>query len=418
MNIRNTIRALSIVGPAVLISVELFDPASIVTSTAAGAAHGYGVLWAAFYSGILLIVIQGVSARLGVVTGKTLAENIHYTYGKFYSIVLLVVSIFLDFATLTAEVIGLSLAISFIFKIPYPLGVIASILITVLLVYFSPYDKLEKVIMLLVTIIFFAYLYFIFTLNIPLDKLAYNLLIPSLNTNSFYYAEAVIGASIMPTYITLHSGLVYEKGWAHHHDKSIEELVECEDKVESKEKCVTNARVDSIFSLLMGTILNIVIIATAAVLLRGKEVNSFLDIAFPFYSKLGNIGLSIFALAFICAGIAAITTVGLASVYNMFGYLGFKERLNKRRFRLLFILWVIIAGVGSFLPNQIDIMVFTQYLNGALLPFIIIPLILLTRDKNIMGKFKLGNTMTVLALATVLVTTLLFITNLITMIIH
>jgi manganese transport protein len=176
--------------------------------------------------------------------------------------------------------------------------------------------------------------------------------------------------------------------------------------------------VDSIFSILIGTILNIVIIAIAANLLQGKEITSFLAIAYPFYVKLGNIGLSIFALAFICAGIAAITSVGLASVYNMFGYLGFRERLNKRRFRLLFVIGVIIAGVGALLPNQINTIVFTQFLNGALLPFIIIPLILLTTNKNVMGKFKLGKPTTILALITVVITTLLFIANLFTMIIH
>jgi Mn2+/Fe2+ NRAMP family transporter len=144
VDIKKIARTLGIIGPAILISVELFDTSSIVTATASGAAYGYGVLWAAFYSGILLIVIQGVSARLGVVTGKTLAENIHHSYGKTYSLILFAISLFLDFATLTAEVIGLSLAISFIFKIPYPLGVVISILITVILVYFSPYDKLEK----------------------------------------------------------------------------------------------------------------------------------------------------------------------------------------------------------------------------------------------------------------------------------
>jgi Mn2+/Fe2+ NRAMP family transporter len=80
--LKQAVRTLGVLGPAVLISVELFDPASIVTATAAGAAFGFSVLWAAFYSGILLVIVQEISARLGVVTGKTLAENIHHTYGK------------------------------------------------------------------------------------------------------------------------------------------------------------------------------------------------------------------------------------------------------------------------------------------------------------------------------------------------
>ena len=76
LGLKQVIRVLGVMGPAVLVSVELFDPASIVTATASGSALGFGVLWAAFYSGVLLIIVEEVSARLGVVTHKTLADNI------------------------------------------------------------------------------------------------------------------------------------------------------------------------------------------------------------------------------------------------------------------------------------------------------------------------------------------------------
>ncbi|MGD0056478.1 MAG: Nramp family divalent metal transporter [Methanomassiliicoccales archaeon] len=217
MNIRGIVKAFAIMGPAVLVSVELFDPASIVTSTASGAIFGFEILWAALYSGILLIGIQEISARLGVVTGKTLAENIYERYGKHYSYPLFATSLFLDFSTLTAEVMGLSLAISFLFGVAYSVGIAASVTLISILVYFSSYGKLERVLMLLVTTIFLAYLYFLFVLNAPLGTIALDSLVPSFKANSFYYAEAVIGASIMPTYVVLHSGLVHEKGWVHHH---------------------------------------------------------------------------------------------------------------------------------------------------------------------------------------------------------
>ena len=93
MNLKQVLTIISVFGPAVLVSVELFDPASIVAATAAGAAVGFAVLWAAFYSGVLLIGIQEISARLGVVTGKTLAENIHQRFGPRYSLPLFTVSI-------------------------------------------------------------------------------------------------------------------------------------------------------------------------------------------------------------------------------------------------------------------------------------------------------------------------------------
>jgi Mn2+/Fe2+ NRAMP family transporter len=162
----------------------------------------------------------------------------------------------------------------------------------------------------------------------------------------------------------------------------------------------------------MGTILNIVIIASAAVLISGTKVNSFLDIAYPFYNRLGNPGLALFTLAFCLAGVAAIVTVGLGSVYSTFGYLGYEEKLKKRRFKLMFVVWLLIAGVGSFLPNQIEVMVFTQYMNGALLPFVVLPLLVIGRDKSVMGKYRLGKVSTIAASATIFITTLLFVASL------
>ena len=404
MNLKRVLTIISVFGPAVLVSVELFDPASIVAATAAGAAVGFAVLWAAFYSGILLIGIQEISARLGVVTGKTLAENIHQKFGPRYSLPLFTISMFLNLATLTAEIMGLSLALSFLFKIAYPLAVFISILLNIILVYFTAYDKLEKILIILVTAIFLSYVYFLFSLHANFGAIVYNSVIPSLKANSFYYAEAIIGASITPTYVILHSGLVYEKGWAHHHEKGVEDLIK-------EDKSVRDERVDSFASILVGTILTIIITASAALLIRGKSVTSFADIAAPFNMKFGIVGVDVFAVAFAFAGILAVVTVGLGTVYSAFGFLGLESRIKARRFRLVFVLALVISAIFAFIPNQIQVMVFTQYINGLLLPFILIPLVIITRNKDLMGKYKLGKVTLALALATIVITTVLFIAS-------
>jgi manganese transport protein len=408
VNLKQVITIISIFGPAVLVSVELFDPASIVAATAAGAAVGLAVLWAAFYSGILLIGVQEISARLGVVTGKTLAENIHERFGPRYSRPLFIVSMFLNLATLTAEIMGLSLAFSFLFKIAYPIAVFISILLNIILVYFTAYDKLEKILIILVTAIFLSYVYFLFSLHANFGAIIYNSLVPSLKANSFYYAEAIVGASITPTYVILHSGLVYEKGWAHHHEKGVEDLIK-------ENKSVRDERVDSFVSILMGTILTIIIIASAALLIRGKSVTSFADIVAPFSIKFGIVGVDVFGVAFAFAGILAVVTVGLGTVYSAFGFLGLESRIKARRFRLVFVLALVISAIFAFIPNQIQVMVFTQYLNGLLLPFILLPLIIITRNKDLMGKYKLGKVTLTLALATIVITTVLFIASIASM---
>ena len=404
INLKRVLTIISVFGPAVLVSVELFDPASIVAATAAGAAVGFAVLWAAFYSGVLLIGIQEISARLGVVTGKTLAENIHQRFGSRYSFPLFTISMFLNLATLTAEIMGLSLALSFLFKIAYPVAIAISILLNIILVYLTSYDKLEKILIILVTAIFLSYVYFLFSLHANFGTIIYNSLVPSLKANYFYYAEAIVGASITPTYVILHSGLVYEKGWAHHHEKGVEDLIR-------EDKSVRDERVDSFVSILMGTILTIIIMASAALLIGGKSVSSFADIAAPFSIKFGIVGVEVFAVAFAFAGILAVVTVGLGTVYSAFGFLGLESRIKARRFRLVFVLALIISAIFAFIPQQIQVMIFTQYLNGLLLPFILIPLVIITRNKDLMGKYKLGKATLTLAVATIVITTILFIAS-------
>jgi len=409
VDLKRVLMIVSIFGPAVLVSVELFDPASIITATQAGAVCGFDILWAALYSGIMLICIQEVSARLGVVTGKTLAENIHQRLGQRYSMPLFSISLVMNVGTLTAEIMGFSLAMSFLLGIPYPIAIACSILLIILLVFMTSYDILEKFLIILVTAIFLSYIYFLFSLNAPFDTIAYKSLVPSLNGNSIYYAVAIIGASIMPTYVILHSGLVYEKGWAHHHEKGVEDLIKTEDKSIKKE------RIDSVVSIFMGTILSIIIIASAALLIGGASMTSFQDIAAPFDIQFGTAGVTIFAIAFAFAGILAIVTMGLGTVYSAFGFWGMASRINERRFRLAFVLALVISGMLALIPNQIRVIVFTQYLNGLLLPFILVPLVVITRNKELMGKYTLRGVSLILALATIVITTTLFVANIVSM---
>ena len=175
----------------------------------------------------------------------------------------------------------------------------------------------------------------------------------------------------------------------------MEDLIK-EDKKANQER-ERNERVDSFVSILMGTILTIIIIASAALLIGGKSVTSFADIAAPFSIKFGIVGVDVFAVAFAFAGILAVVTVGLGTVYSAFGFLGLESRIKARRFRFVFVLALVISAIFAFIPNQIQVMVFTQYLNGLLLPFILIPLVIITRNKELMGKYKLGKATLTLA---------------------
>jgi len=120
------------------------------------------------------------------------------------------------------------------------------------------------------------------------------------------------------------------------------------------------------------------------------------------------VGTDVFGVAFAFAGILAMVTVGLGTVYSAFGFLGLESRIRARRFRLVFVLSLVISAVFAFIPYQIQIMIFSQYLNGLLLPFTLVPLVIITRNKDLMGKYKLGKATLTLAVATIIITTILF----------
>jgi len=142
---------------------------------------------------------------------------------------------------------------------------------------------------------------------------------------------------------------------------------------------------------------------------------SFADIAAPFSIKFGVVGVEVFAVAFAFAGILAVVTVGLGTVYSAFGFLGLESWIKERRFRFVFVLALVISAIFALLPNPIEIMVFTQYLNGLLLPFILVPLVIITRNKDLMGKYKLGKATLTLALGTIIITTILFLASIASM---
>jgi len=356
-------------GPALLIAIDLFDPASIISLTVAGSIYGYELLWTAFYSVVMLIVVQDMAARLGIVTKKTYPENLYDKYGKRVALGMMLPSTFLDVTTLVAEIIALGLAASIITGLNYLwLGPILAIL-TRGLVWTGKYKWIRSGALIFISIMTAGYVVLAYFAHPSLSAIARNTFIPMVSSfPEFYYAAGIVGAQVATTYIALHSGLVNENGW-------------------SEKKEVDKGRRDTITSLIIGGVISALPILVGAALLSGVSISTFSDISGGLVSAVAPWAGTVFCVAVIASAFAAVTAVDAGSAYAFVGFAGWKDRLNSNRFKLIY---TIFIGVSVFMIelnlNPVQYIILSQVFIAFLLPSVVFPLVWLTNNPAIMGE--------------------------------
>ena len=356
-------------GPAILIAIDLFDPASIISLTVAGSIYGYELLWTAFYSVIMLIVVQDMAARLGIVTKKTYPENLYDTYGKRVALGMMLPSTFLDVTTLVAEIIALGLAASIITGLNYLwLGPVLAIA-TRGLVWTGKYKWIRSGALAFIGIMTAGYLVLTYFARPSFSAIASNTFIPMVRSfPEFYYAAGIVGAQVATTYIALHSGLVNENGW-------------------SERKEVSKGRRDTITSLIIGGVISALPILVGAALLSGVSINTFSDISGGLVSALAPWAGTIFCVALIASAFAAVTAVDAGSAYAFVGFAGWKDRLNSNRFKLIYTIFIGASVLMIELNlNPVQYIILSQVFIALLLPTVVFPLVWLTSNPRIMGE--------------------------------
>jgi len=370
MPIYGSLKYLLPLGPALLIAIDLFDPASIISLTVAGSIYGYALLWTAFYSVVMLIVVQDMAARLGIVTKKTYPENLYETYGKRTALGMMLPSTFLDVTTLVAEIIALGLAASIITGLNYLwLGPILAIL-TRGLVWTGKYRWIRTGVLGFIGIMTAGYVALTYFARPSLSAIARNTFIPMVSSYpEFYYAAGIVGAQVATTYIALHSGLVNENGW-------------------SERKEIGRGRRDTVSSLIIGGVISALPILVGASLLVGVNITTFSDISGGLVRALAPWAGTIFCVAVIASAFAAVTAVDAGSAYAFVGFAGWKDRLNSRRFKLIY---TIFIGVSVFMIelnlNPVQYIILSQVFIALLLPSVVFPLVWLTSNPRIMGDY-------------------------------
>lgn len=390
---------LAFIGPAYLVSVGYMDPGNWATDLAGGAAFGYQLIWILLLSNIMAVLLQSLSARLGIVRRLDLAQVNRETYPPVVNFILYVLAELAIAATDLAEVLGMAIGIKLLTGLPLMYGTCITVLDTFLFLYLQKYGirKMEAFIILLVATIGISFFVQLFIAQPNLSYAIKGFIPSSLSPEALYIAVGIIGATVMPHNLYLHSALVQTR------------------KIDRNSKGIRKSIfynfIDSAVALNAAFFVNasILILAATAFYSTGythvakiEEAHSLL--APLLGSKLAPI---LFAIALIAAGQSSTVTGTLAGQIVMEGYL--KIRLNPWIRRLLTRLVAIVPAVlviGIMGEGRVDaLLVFSQVILSLQLGFAVIPLIHFVSDKVTMGEYAIGWPIKILSwiVATILV---------------
>ncbi len=374
-------RFFAFVGPAYMVSVGYMDPGNWATDLQGGAQFGYSLIWVLLMSNLMALLLQNLSARLGIVRRRDLAQANREVYPKAVNFCLYILAEFAIAACDLAEVIGMAIGIQLLTGLPLIWGVSLTILDTFLLFYLQKLGmrKLEAFIIALIAIIGLSFLAEIFFAKPQWGEVIKGFRPTVLNKQALYIAIGIIGATVMPHNLYLHSALVQTR------------------KVKSDESSIRRAlkfnAIDSAVALNIAFIVNacILILAASTFFKTGHQnVATIQDAHQLLHGLLGTkLAPALFAIALIAAGQSSTVTGTLAGQIVMEGYL--KLRINPLLRRILTrmlaiipaLLTVIIAGE----EKVNDLLVLSQVVLSLQLSFAIIPLIHFVSDKKTMGEF-------------------------------
>jgi len=368
-------------GPAYLVSVGYMDPGNWATDIAGGSKFGYQLLWVLLMSNLMALLLQSLSARLGLVRGLDLAQASRATYPKFVNFFNWLLAEIAIAACDLAEVIGMAIGLQLLFEIPLLVGVSITVADTLLLLILQRYGirKMEAFILVLLATIGFAFIAELIFAKPNGTELVKGI-IPSIpNNEALYIAIGIIGATVMPHNLYLHSSLVQTR------------------KIERTFKGIKEAIkfnfIDTFIALNLALFVNaaILILAAAAFFSTGNNQVSEIQDAHNLLNDILGTKFApiLFAIALIAAGQSSTLTGTLSGQIVMEGYLNLRIQPWLRR-----IITRLIAIIPAFIVIHLfgedatgELLILSQVILSLQLGFAVIPLIHLTSDKKTMGEF-------------------------------
>ena len=393
-------RFLAFVGPGYLVAVGYMDPGNWATSLAGGAQFGYTLLVVALISNIMAIILQSLCARLAVSTGRDLAQACRDAYPRAVSWPLWLLAELAICATDLAEVIGTAIALNLLFGMPMELGVIVTALDVFLILWLQTkgFRWIEAFIITLLGVIAIC-----FGVQIGLADPNWGDVIRGFaptteivtNPQMLYLALGIIGATVMPHNLYLHSGIVQTRAYG--------------DSLPEKREALKWATLDSTVALMFALTVNasILILAAATFNKTGQSDVAELGRAHELLSPLlgASIAPTLFAIALLCCGLNSTVTATMAGQIVMEGFLDIKLPAWLRRLvtRLIAIIPAILVTWIYGSGETAKLLILSQVILGLQLPFAVVPLILFTASRAKMGELVAPRWLTAVAATVALV---------------
>jgi manganese transport protein len=363
-------RILPALGPAFLVSVGYMDPGNWATDIEGGARFGYSLLWVLLLSNLMAILLQSLSAKLGIVTGQSLPENCRERFSRPVTLVLWAAAECSALATDLAEFLGAALGFNILLGIPlFQAALLTGVVVFALLALERfGYRAIEYAIITLVAVIGLAYLYELLLAQPEMGGIARGLIVPNISNGRLYIAIGMLGATVMPHNIYLHSALVQSRRAS----------------MPTREH-VRSQIVDSSLALNLAFLVNaaILIMSAATFFTHGALVTSIEQAHQTLTPLLGGFSAVAFAIALLASGLSSSTTATLAGQVILQGFLHVRMSLFVRRLITMVPALIVIY----FKVDSLKILVLSQVCLSFGLPFAIIPLIKLTADRRLMGEF-------------------------------
>ncbi len=382
---------LPFIGPAFIASVAYIDPGNYATNIQGGSAFGYNLLWVIALANLMAMLLQSMAAKLGLATGKNLAELCREQFSKPVVYAMWIVSEIAAMATDLAEFLGASIGLNLLFGIPllYATLIVGVATYFILLLENHGFRSLEAVIGVLIGVIAVSYIAETFLSRPDWGQIGFHTLVPwEGSTQSILFSVGIIGATVMPHVIYLHSSLTQKR------------IIP---RSEREAKSIFRRSIpDVVLAMGLAGLVNMAMLYMAAATFHAHGHSNVADINTAYQTLtplLGAAASTIFAVSLLASGLSSSTVGTMAGQVIMQGFVGFTIPLWVRRL-VTMLPAVIVAWIGTINPhvNPTSILVLSQVVLSFVLPLPVITLVMFTRRKDLMGTLVNGPIMTILAI--------------------
>lgn len=371
--IQGVMEKLKTIGPAAIVTASFIGPGTVTTATRAGASFGYALIWTVLFSIITTIILQGMVARLGIITKEGLGEAVREQFShpliKFSMVWLVAISITVGCAAyIGGDLLGTSLGITSITGLPD--NIVAPV-IGVIILFFGlsgSYKVIEKLMVVLVIVMGITFVTTMVVVKPDVMEVFKGAFVPTIPTGSIIMIIALIGTTVVPYNFFIQASTVSEK-WTSPED-------------------LKKSRTDTLLSISVGGLITIAIVITSATVIKGMTVGSAADLSLQLEPVLGSWATVFMSIGLFSAGLSSATASPLGAAITLASLFRWEDGLKDKRFKIVFAsivaIGIIISATGF---EPLDVLLFAQALNGILLPVITILILIVMNNKKRLGKY-------------------------------